>query len=135
MLTPAGTPPPARYRHSAVHDPAHDRMLVFGGDSHGPLRNDVWALSLAGATEWSELIPSGPPPGPRSAHCAIYDPPRERMVVFGGSGATALLDDVWALSLSGTPAWTELAPRGSSPGPPYTGNATLEPPRGAAGGG
>ena len=61
-------------------------------------------------------------PGPRSlhrpralAHTAIYDPVRDRMVVFGGYDGNGNRNDVWALSLSGSPAWSELTPAGSLP--------------------
>ena len=50
------------------------------------------ALSLAGTPAWSALAPSGTPPSWRYMHSAIYDPVRDRMVVFGGSS----LNDVWA---------------------------------------
>ena len=45
-------------------------------------------------------------------YAAIYDNARARMVIFGGYDEYDYLsrDDVWALSLSGTPAWTQLAP-------------------------
>ncbi len=91
---------PARDRHTAVYDPVRDRMVVFGGCS-GPYLNDVWALSLAGTPAWTQLSPSGStPPVARYSHTAIYDPVRDRMVVFGGSsgsGRSSLANDVWAL--------------------------------------
>jgi hypothetical protein len=31
LLHPAGVPPPPRAQHTAVYDPLHDRMVVFGG--------------------------------------------------------------------------------------------------------
>jgi hypothetical protein len=114
QLTPSGTPPGARDAHSAIYDPVRDRMVVFGGSSSGSGLNDVWALSLAGTPAWTQLTPSGTPPGGRWGHGAIYDPVRDRMVVFGGYGS-GYLNDVWALSLAGTPAWTQLAPSGTPP--------------------
>jgi hypothetical protein len=86
--------------------------------------NDVWALWLAGSPVWIALDPMGSPPVARSYHTAIYDPVRDRMIVFGGAGGGSLLNDVWALSLAGTPkpnelddadVWSELAPAGSPP--------------------
>ena len=62
--------------------------------------------------------PSSPPRGPGRLrgyrHSAIYDPVRDRMLVFGGyDGIYPVpdLNDVWALSLAGSPAWSELTPR------------------------
>jgi hypothetical protein len=114
QLTPSGTPPSARISHSAVYDPVRDRMVVFGGV---PVLNDVWALSLAGAPAWTQLTPAGTPPLGRANHSAIYDPVRDRMVVFGGSSVSGYLNDVWALSLPGTPAWTQLSSTGAPPSP------------------
>src|SRR5439155_14330765 len=45
-LTTAGGPIPARQDHSAVYDPANNRMTVFGGFT-GAIANDVWVLSNA----------------------------------------------------------------------------------------
>ena len=110
----AAPQPTARFCHTAIYDPVRDRMVVFGGYDGG-YRNDVWALSLAGSPAWSELAPGGTPPSARDAHTAIYDPVRDRMVVFGGYDGASLRNDVWALSLSGSPAWSELAPAGTPP--------------------
>src|SRR6185295_7755719 len=54
----------------------------------------------------------GAPPPARQLHKAIYDPVRDRMIVHAGSNG---FSDTWALSLTGVPAWTQLAPSGSAP--------------------
>ena len=109
-LAPAGNPPSARYEHTAIYDPVRDRMLVFGGfDPSRGSRNDVWALSLSGSPAWSALATSGRRPAARRGHTAVYDPVHDRMVVFGGSDGYSSHKDAWALSLSGSPAWSELA--------------------------
>jgi hypothetical protein len=108
---------PERFASSAIYDPVRDRMLVFGS-TRGGFLNDVWALSLAGAPTWTKLTPTGTPPGGRIFQSAIYDSARDRMVVFGGyyyDGSDHYLNDVWALSLAGTPAWTQLTPSGTPP--------------------
>ena len=120
-LNPSGTPPPARCCHTAIYDPVRDRMVVFGGADGNNYSNGLWALSLAESPAWSALAPSGSPPSGRNEHTAIYDPVRDRMVVFGGEDATIYRNDVWALSLAGSPAWSELTPSGS---PPSVGGAT-----------
>jgi hypothetical protein len=88
----------------------------------------VWALNLTGTPTWSQLAPSGGPPIPRSRHGAIYDPIRDRMVMFGGS---SLIDpyyqsDAWALSLSGSPAWSPLTPAGRAPSRRHGLSVTLD---------
>lgn len=113
-LAASGTSPSPRYGHTAIHDPARKRMLLFGGDT-GVLSGELFALSLGGAPGWSALAATGTPPSPRVGHSAIYDPVRDRMIVFGGYDGTSFLNDVWALSLSGTPAWTLLSPSGAPP--------------------
>src|SRR5262245_50766971 len=92
-------PPPGRSGPAAIYDPPRARMVVFGGYD-GNYRNDVWALSLSGSLAWTELTPAGNPPSGRYGHAVIYDPLRDRMLVFGGWDGS-LRSDLWALSLSG----------------------------------
>ena len=101
----------------AVYDPVRDRLVVFGGYDGTPCaRNDVWVLSLSGKPVWQQLFPSGTLPSGRSQTTAIYDPARDRILIFGGVDSSVThLNDVWALSLSGTPAWTDLATAGEPP--------------------
>jgi hypothetical protein len=106
-MTPTGTPPAARFAHTAVYDQVRGRMIVFGGFD-GRFENDVWALSLGTLPSWSRLTPAGTPPRVRDAHVAIYDPVRHSMVVQGGFDGAATLDDAWALSLSGPLRWHPL---------------------------
>jgi hypothetical protein len=127
QLIPLGTPPSTREFHSAIYDPVRDRMVVFGGTGNSGDCNDVWALSLTGAPAWAQLTPSGTPPGVRFAQCAIYDPVRDRMVVFGGANLSAYLNEVWALSLAGTPAWTQLTPSGTPPNGRYHHSLIYDP--------
>lgn len=118
-MTPSGTPPIPRDSHSAVYDGPRDRMVVFGGYSSndGPL-NDTWALSLSGGGTWSSIVPNGGPPAIRYAHAAISDAPRNRMIVFGGFGASGpMLTDTWSLSFTNPIKWTQLSPTGPAPYP------------------
>jgi hypothetical protein len=92
--------PGARVEHTAIYDPVRDRMVVYGNE--GPGANDVWALTLSGTPLWTPLAPAGGPPPARYGHTAIYDPLRDRMVVFGGDGDGNNFNDAWALTW-GTP--------------------------------
>jgi hypothetical protein len=120
QLLPSGNVPAARQQHSAVYDPTHNRMIVFGGsEANGAVSNDVWVLSNAngsgGAPSWSQVSPAGALPTARAAHTGVYDPASNRMTIFGGQDASSsILSDVWVLSgangRSRTPSWQQLGP-------------------------
>ena len=108
QLTPTGTKPAARHGHNTIYDPVRDRLIVFGGRDVIGRRNDVWQLSLSGTPAWLQLTPSGTPPTPRSDATAIYDPVRDRMIVFGGfDGMPTWKGDVWELTFSPL-AWNQI---------------------------
>src|SRR2546426_990241 len=86
-------PPRERLGDSGIHDPLRDRMILFGGSGDRDTLNEVWELSLSGSPAWTALAPSGPSPTPRSGHTAVYDPVRDRMLVFGGAAGGGYLDD------------------------------------------
>src|SRR4029077_15288945 len=109
MLEPAGPAPPARSGHAAVYDPLRRRMLMFGGrtDAAQPVR-DAWALSLSDVPAWTELNPAGTPPPVSVGLVAWYDRAGDRVLVYAGNTGEEGGRDVWSLSLSGTPNWTQL---------------------------
>ena len=130
-LDSGGATPPARGGHSLVYDPAHDRVILFGGDGSTYL-SDVWAFSLT-TNQWKLLLsPFGAGPLGREGHGAIYDPVGQRMIVFGGhyeDTARHFLNDVWALSLGDVVAWQELSPAGPIPGARSAFGAVYDPVR------
>lgn len=99
----------ARDEHSAVLDPARDRVIVFGGSDGTRTLNDVWILDRTTA-QWSRLPLAGPH---RRGHAAVYDPVGDRMLVIGGESEAGRHFDVWSLALSGTPQWSLLATTGT----------------------
>lgn len=70
---------------TVVLDPIADRLLLFGGEVSAILVNELWALPLSGTPAWTRIEPAGFPPVARKAHAAIFDPTRNRMIVYGAS--------------------------------------------------
>jgi hypothetical protein len=78
-----------------------------------------------GGPIWTQLGPTGGPPGQRLLPTAGYDAATNRMIVFGGANQDfgslnyRNYNDVWVLTnadgLGGAPAWTPLAPSGTPP--------------------
>jgi hypothetical protein len=130
-LSPSGTSPGARMGHTAIYDPAGDRMVVFGGGY--PVLNDTWALDLAGAGSWRLLIPGSSTdpnlPPQRLYHTAVYDAVRNRMLVDGGDGGGGPGNDTWALSLGPSPAWSPVVVA-DSPAPGRTQHSAILDPVG-----
>jgi hypothetical protein len=130
QLTPAGMPPSGRFVPSMIYDPVRDRLLVFGGTSAGPTYyNEVWQLALSGTPTWSLVTTAGTPPSGRYAHVAIYDPVRDRMLIYGGENNTVRFTQLWQLALNGTPTWLQLHPLGDAitiPAP-HTPSAVYDP--------
>src|SRR5262245_28871785 len=122
-------PLPARAGHCAAYDPVSQAMWVFGGLEGSTRRGDVWALSLPnpGPPRWRAVTPAGTPPSARSGHTGIYDPVRQRLIVFGGNDG-ARSNQVWALSsLQFGPTWTQLTPLGTPPSPREDHSAIYDP--------
>jgi hypothetical protein len=140
-LAAVGGPPPIRTSHSAVYDPFSNRLMVMGGENligaccpyDISNYNDVWVLSNAngasGTPTWTQLAPAGKKPSPRAWHSAVYDQPRNRILVFGGQvwsnpgQNNSALGDLWELTnangLGTTPKWKQLGQLGHPPGANY----------------
>jgi hypothetical protein len=108
-IVPAGSPPSPRDAAGLIYDPVRDRLLVVAGNNVTPPQ-DVWQMTLTGTPTWSQVLPTGTPPEGRFGFSTIYDPVRDRVIVFGGfnTGAQPNSNEVWALSLAGTPSWAQL---------------------------
>ncbi len=104
--------PPGRRAAGAAYDSQRRRLIVFGG--YPTFLNDVWALDL-GTEIWQAIVPAGAPPSPRYGASAIYDSAGDRLIVFGGFDGAVQRQDVWQLTLAGSPTWTLLAPTGTPP--------------------
>src|SRR5262249_20812171 len=102
----------SRAAAGAAWDPINHRLLRFGGFDGSNFLNDLWSFTIA--NRWVQLAPAGPPPSPRDAPGFLYDPVRSRMLVICGNNTTPPTD-VWQLSLSGTPTWSQLTTIGTPP--------------------
>ncbi len=117
-IEPAGSPPAGRNHPLWAYDSRRSRMIIFGGFDGSNYLGDAWSLSLAPDPVWAPVTAAGPAPLARREGSAVYDPIRDRMVVFGGFRGGALSDS-WELSLGSAPAWSLLSTSGSSPGGRY----------------
>ena len=107
LLSPTGTPPHTRLRHSQVYDSNNNRMIVFGGLTEVPccsVFGDLWQLSnangLGGPSAWTQLTPTGTLPGPTYGHRVAYDITHQRMIIAGGADASFNSHNrVWVLAL------------------------------------
>jgi galactose oxidase-like protein len=107
-LVEPGSPIPVLAMHTAVAAAPWDALVVFGG-VNGPRSNTTWRLPLSGKGPFVQVATAGTKPAARYGHAAIYDPIRQRMVVFGGNdGSQLMANDVWALSIDATPTWSQL---------------------------
>jgi len=121
-LSPGGTSPGPRHGELGVYDPIGERLVVLGGSAdEQPDANleNLHELSLGDDPTWSTLSATGAGPA-GLASSAFYDRAGRRMVVLASTGAAI---DVYALELSGSPAWHRFCARGAVP--PFGEKATL----------
>ena len=118
---PIGSPPLPRFECLAVYDNSRDRMIVFAGYDNGTLLNDVWALSFSDPMTWTMLSPVGATPPALWGPAGFYDPAHDQVLVCCGSssGGASTINDVWTLSLAGTPTWAHVTPSGAQPTPRF----------------
>lgn len=119
LVPQASSAPFGRWGHSAVWDPANNRMLVYGGMAGGSALNHLLSYQPATNT-WTLLTPAGPAPPARWGHSAAWDAAAGQMLVFGGSpfeGGGSSFNDLWAYQ-SATNSWQQLIPAGTGPSQP-----------------
>ena len=137
LITPSGTAPAARWGHTGLYDSSSNRMMVFGGGLGfpAPCANDYWILQNANAAttpSWLSVATGGTPPSARTRHVSVYDAATNSLIIFGGYDCqSSYFNDVWVLNnandVSGTPAWTQLAPSGTAPSARQSSSAVYDP--------
>ena len=121
----AGIRPLPRQGHFVFLDAVRDRLIVFGGSGH---INEVWTLNLSGTPTWQQVLPTGTPPTLRDGTTTVFDSARNRLLVFGGKDATpTYFNEVWAVSLDSSPAWSQILPSGSLPLPRWGATGVYDP--------
>ena len=116
---------PFRSALQTVFDPQGDRFLFVGavsgpGDSccspEHPYRSvvEVWQLVLAEPAHYERLEVTGPVPNNRYGFGVAVDRRRNRLLLTGGDDGPDPAENVLALDLGATPAWSIL----TYPGPP-----------------
>jgi Galactose oxidase, central domain len=110
-----------------IFDPERDELIAFSGvDAAGDEKNETWVKPRSDSAPWSRLQTGDVQPPVMVDHASILDPVRHRMIVFGGSSDDSP-SSLWALSLSGTPSWTQLEPEGQGPGLRHGARAIFDP--------
>lgn len=120
---------PGRGDLVVVHDSRRDRMVVFGGfdSDDNQYYGDVWALQKGTNPYWTQLAANGAGPSARKNAAGIYDPVRDRLIIFGGWTGSQTVNDVWAIPLDGSGSWVQLFPDGTPPGPRLGHSAIYDP--------
>lgn len=115
---PSGDWPAGRSLHAVAYDLVRARMWMFGGEAGGTKLDELWYLDLATSNPiWHQVVTPLPRPTRRSETSLVYDSVSDRLILFGGGISTfpQRSNDVWALNLTGGPAWQQLT---ISDGPP-----------------
>lgn len=90
------------------YDHRRERVVIFGGwDADAAYSGDTWEWAGADLVQVDSAGPT-----PRAGHAFLYDPVRERCLLFGGRGADGYLADTWEWDGEG---WHRLEATGPSP--------------------
>ncbi|HET6149520.1 MAG TPA: kelch repeat-containing protein [Polyangia bacterium] len=107
---------------SLAFDAMRGKLLVFGGLAASTYYNDIQEWSHVDATFTNKTNPAGTRPDGRQQSAMVYDSKRDRILLYGGTGATTF-NDFWQMNPT-THAWT-LIPITTTPRPPATYNQNL----------
>ncbi|MFX1536239.1 MAG: Kelch repeat-containing protein [Promethearchaeota archaeon] len=107
-LHPTVNPSP-RINPSWVYNPDHQSVFLFGGMDSTGRKADTWIFNYSD-NQWIQIFPEASPQA-RDSHSMVYDPVNQKVILFGGYGASyyRILNDTWAYDYT-TNNWTELTP-------------------------
>jgi N-acetylneuraminic acid mutarotase len=115
-LSPAGTLPPERCRHSMVYDRFGGRVIIFGGlGSEWSELNDTWVYETS-ANTWTKLSFSGTSPYPRHSCSMAYCSWNNTFILFGGAYAqnAGFFNETWVFDPT-VNTWTLVPIKGTAP--------------------
>jgi hypothetical protein len=91
----SGSQPPGRAWPSLAYDPAHDELVLFGGDNGSMVFGNTWIYRDG---TWTKEHPARSP-SPRTGAALVYDVATRQLLLFGGSSkigtAGGFLGDTW----------------------------------------
>ncbi|MGO4181163.1 cadherin-like beta sandwich domain-containing protein [Paenibacillus sp. TAF43_2] len=88
--------PSPRMGAAMAFDEKNGKVIMFGGEGTSGLLKDNF-LWDGETKQWQKLADSSVPSGlvARKGAAITYDPNLERLVMFGGEGASGVLNDIW----------------------------------------
>jgi len=115
--------PRARANISAAFDSSNPALYLFGGwysdDSLKRFLADTWYLSgSGGGITWTQVEdPTGDIPSVRAGHLTVYDPAKNRLIIFGGwqerFTGSDYYNDIYQLNMA-TGEWSEFTTLGDT---------------------
>lgn len=104
-VIPDSISPDRRQGHAMCYEPKFRLVILFGGyTGNGSYFNDTWVYNY-NINRWFNINTSSSPYGRYGAKI-IYDQLNQRVILFGGRGAS-ILNDLWAY-YHGNNTWTRL---------------------------
>jgi len=103
--------PTMRGEYDMANDSSNDKIIAFGGRTgfRSDFQNvdETWSFDYS-TLLWTNLEPDNSPPW-RTSHTMVYDPPRNRILLFGGNDFERAYNDLWEYDYQ-LNSWQELSP-------------------------
>jgi hypothetical protein len=99
----SGSAPSPRCGQSMSCDPASGLIVLFGGMNDTMIFRDTWTYNPS-TNKWTYCSPASSPPA-RSGAAMAADAAGGAVILFGGQGQSAMLEDTWSYNVTGN-IWT-----------------------------
>lgn len=103
--------PEIRSEYAMAYNTQHKKIVAYGGRtgfrSDFENVNETWAFDY-NKNRWENLEPTSLPPW-RSSHTIVYDPVRDKIVLFGGNDFDKAYNDLWQYDYTSN-EWTDINP-------------------------